>query len=123
MTRRAKPVAVDWLWSGRHLDLKTGSLVQEQTLRRGACWTRADQTMHKRSKRHRQQQVTAVQEFQIGGGGKMTVTQGLRAAARWPRQPEVGCCLSAESQRLRPRGGAHGRFGSHFVRGAVGFGK
>jgi hypothetical protein len=33
MTRRAEHVAVDW--SGRHLDLETGSLVQGPTLQRG----------------------------------------------------------------------------------------
>jgi hypothetical protein len=35
MTRRAEFVAVDWLWSGLHLDLETGSLVQGPTLQRG----------------------------------------------------------------------------------------
>jgi hypothetical protein len=32
MTRRAEPVAVDWLWRGRHLDLETGSLVRGPNL-------------------------------------------------------------------------------------------
>jgi hypothetical protein len=32
MTRRAEPVAVDWFWRGRHLDLDTGSLVRGPTV-------------------------------------------------------------------------------------------
>jgi hypothetical protein len=38
MTRRAEHVAVDW--SGRHLDLETGSVVQGPTLQRGPAGRR-----------------------------------------------------------------------------------
>jgi hypothetical protein len=39
MTRRAEPVAVDWLWRGRHLDLETGSPRTDPLAR--ACWASA----------------------------------------------------------------------------------
>jgi hypothetical protein len=47
MTRRAEPVAADWLWKGRHLDLETGSLVRGPTLQRGPAGRRRYPTMHK----------------------------------------------------------------------------
>jgi hypothetical protein len=44
MTRRAESVAVDWLWRGRHLDLKTGSLVRVPIPQRGPAGRRRYQT-------------------------------------------------------------------------------
>jgi hypothetical protein len=46
MTCKAEPVAGDWLWSGRRLDLETGSLVQGPTLLRGPAGRRRYPTMH-----------------------------------------------------------------------------
>jgi hypothetical protein len=111
MTRRAEPVAVDWLWRGRHLDLETGSLVRRPTLKPGPGGRRRYLSMHERSKRRRQQQVTAVQEFQIANQGRQQDDRySCSAGPSAKAAAAVGCWLSAEAPRLRPRGGTRGRW-------------
>jgi hypothetical protein len=96
MTRRTEAVGVDWLWRGGHLDLETGSLLSPRTdPPERAYWRRRYPTMHKRSKRHRQQQVTAVQEFQIGDQGRQQDDRYARSAGPSAKAAAAGGRLLA----------------------------
>jgi hypothetical protein len=64
------------------MDLETGSLFRGPTLQPGPAGRRRYPTMHERSKRRRQQQVTAVQEFQIGDQGRHEDDRYARLASR-----------------------------------------